>query len=49
MIKELENYTPESLIDKFYKWVVIKIESMKVKFGLGIDNQKNYTSQRINC
>ena len=36
MIKELENYTPESLIDKFYKWVVIKILSMKVKFGLGV-------------
>ena len=35
MIKELENYTPDSLIDKFYKWVVIRILSMKVKFGLG--------------
>ena len=47
MIKELENCTPESLNDKFYKWVVIKILSIKVKFGLG-DFTENRSLESIN-
>ena len=37
MIKDIENYTPNTYIEKFYNWVIIKKLLVRVKFGFSID------------
>ena len=36
MLKELESYNPTSIMDRFHKWIVVKLLSLKVKFGMAL-------------